>query len=306
MAVQPNRWYITLEAVKRDFISVTGSTQDERIKDLIRDVSKWLEGECRTWWMPVTATREFDHPGDTSRLNLDQWLLSITESTFTTKNGAQEVTSSEYYLQQVLNEATYNEKPYNVIVLRPESDVPALLYTGTRKKANSVPGQWGYCDDTAATGATVLNATKLSAGGLSLTVLTGKLETGQMLLIGTEQIFVSSISTSSPNDTVTIIRAQNGTTDADHLNGVSISRYTPPNDLEAACGMTVARMYHRGATKWTDTVGSPDAGLRFFKELLPEARMIIDRYRRNFSWIPDGGDKERWFHWQPRWGEGIR
>jgi len=292
MATRPNRWYISLEAVKRDFLTIdTASTsQDTRIKDLIRNVSKWLEEECRTWWMPVTATRLFDHPGDTSRLNLDQWLLSIT--TFTTNNTAQAVTSADRLLLQVCDEATYNEKPYNVIVMR--GSVPDLLYTSTRKQANSVAGTWGYNDDTAATGATVLND-PLAAAGLSLTVLTGTLETGWMLLIGTEQVFVSSITAGSPNDTVTIIRAQNGTTAAAHVVTTAISRYTPPVDLEAACGMTVARMYHRGATKWTDTVGSPDAGLMFFKELLPEARAIIERYKRDFGHVLDGGDKERWF-----------
>ena len=292
MATRPNRWYISLEAAKRDFLTIDTDTtsQDTRIKDLIRAVSKWLEEECHAWWMPVTATRLFDHPGDTSRLNLDQWLLSLT--TFTTNNGAQAVTSSEYLLQQVRDEATYNEKPYNVIVMR--GGVPDLLYTGTRKQANSVAGTWGYNDDTAATGATVLNS-PLAADGLSLTVLTGTLETGWMLLIGSEQVFVSSITTGSPNDTVTIIRAQNGTTAAAHIATTAISHYTPPVDIEAACGMTVARMYHRGATKWTDTGGSPEAGLLYFKELLPEAKAIIDRYRRNFGYVLDGGDKERWF-----------
>ena len=292
MATRPNRWYISLEAAKRDFLTIDPDTtsQDTRIKDLIRDVSKWLEAQCRTWWMPVTATRLFDHPGDTSRLNLDQWLLSI--SAFTTNNGDQAVTASEYLLRQVLNEATYNEKPYNVIVMR--GDVPDLLYTDTRKQANSVAGTWGYCDDTVDTGATVLND-PLAADGTSLTVLTGKLETGQMLLIESEQVFVSSITEGDPNDTVIIERAQNGTTAAAHVATTAIGRYAPPADLVAACGMTLARMYHRGATKWTDTVGSPDGGLMFFKELLPEARMIIERYRRDFGHVLDGGNRDRWF-----------
>jgi len=292
MATRSNRWYISLEAVKRDFLTIdTASTsQDARIKDLIRDVSKWLEGECRTWWMPVTQTRLFDHPGDTSRLNLDQWLLGITA--FTTNNGAQAVTDADYLLLQVRDEATYNKRPYNVIVMR--GSVPDLLYTGTRKQANSVAGTWGYNDDTAATGATVLND-PLAIGGLSLTVLTGTLETGWMLKIESEQVFVSSITTGSPNDTVAIIRAQNGTTAAAHVATTAISRYTPPVDLEAACGMTVARMYHRGATKWTDTQGSPDAGLLFFKELLPEAKAIIERYKREVGYVLDGGDRRRWF-----------
>jgi len=292
MGTRPNRWYISLEAAKRDFLTIDPDTtsQDTRIKDLIRDVSRWLEEQCRTWWTPVTATRLYDHPGDTSRLNLDQWLLSI--STFTTNNGAQAITSSDYLLHQVLYEATYNEKPYNVIVMR--GDVPDLLYTDTRKQANSVAGVWGYCNDTVGTGVTVLND-PLAVDGTSLTVQTGKLETGQMLLIESEQVFVSGIVEGDPNDAVTIERAQNGTTAAAHAADTAISQYAPPADLVAACGMTVARMYHRGATKWTDTVGSPDAGLMYFKELLPEARTIIERYRRDFGHVLDGGNRERWF-----------
>ncbi len=281
-----NRLYVSLDAIKQDWLpDLAGVTDyDDRVVDLIRAVSKDIEEMCKpytklspTYFIPVTETRLLDHAWDTGHLRLDQWLLSLT--TFTTKNGNTTVTSGNYFLRQHNN---YSEKPYNLIMMKVGSS-QALEYTGTPQQANSVAGSYGYCDDTEATGATVLND-PLASGGLSLTVLTGTLEVGWMLLIESEQVFVSSISTDSPNDTVTISRGENGTTAAAHVATTAISRYLPPKDIEKLCGISVARLYHRGTTAFADTTGSPPGGLPYVAANVPDALMIINRYRREKWW----------------------
>lgn len=280
-----NRLYVSLDAVKRGWLpNLAGvSEYDDRTMDMIRQVSKEIEEMCKphskltpTYFVPVTETRLFDHAWDTSYLKLDQWLLAIT--TFTTKNGDTTVTSGNYYLMQ---QNSY-DKPYNRIMVK-VGGAQALEYTGTPQKANSIAGSWGYCDDTEDTGATVLND-PLAAGGLSLTVLTGTLETGWMLLVGSEQIFVSSVTVGAPNDTVTIEREQNGTTAAEHVVTTAISRYVPPRDIEKLCGISVGRLYHRGTTAFADTTGAPPAGLPYMAANVPDALAVIDRYRREKWW----------------------
>lgn len=283
-----NRLYISLDRVMRDWLpdleSVTG--YDERVMNYIREVSMDIEEMCKphtkltpTYFMPVTETRLFDHAWDTSYLRLDQWLLAVSTSGFTTKNGNTTMAASDYYL---MRQGTYNEKPYDRIVMRIGGS-NSLEYSGTPQKANSVTGRWGYCEDAASTGATVLNA-PLAAGGLSLTVLTGFLETGWMLLIGSEQVFTASISEGDPNDTVTIERGQNGTTDAEHVATTAISRYVPPKDIEKLAGISVARLYHRGTTSFADTMGAPPGGLPYVAANVPDALAVINRYRREQWW----------------------
>jgi len=129
-----------------------------------------------------------------------------------------------------------------------------------------------------ATGATVLNDPSLAIDGTSLTVLTGKVETHQMLLIGDEQVYVSSISTGEINDTVTIVRAQNGTTAAVHLEAIVVYRQLAPFDIEELCGILAARLFHRGTTAWADRTGTPESGLTYAKALVAEAKHIVQKY----------------------------
>lgn len=281
-----NRLYVSLAAIKQDWLpGLAGvSEYDDRVVDLIREVSKDIEEACKpyaklspTYFIPVTETRLLDHAWDTGHLRLDQWLLDLT--TFKTKNEATTITTGNYFLQQ---HNDYNEKPYNLIVMKVGSS-QALEYTGTPQQANSLAGSWGYCDDTAVTGATVLND-PLAIDGLSLTVLTGLLEVGQMLLIESEQAFVSEISASSPNDTVTITRGENGTTAAAHVATTAISRYKPPDDIVKLAGISVSRLYHRGTTAFADTTGAPPGGLPYVAANVPDALMIINRYRREKWW----------------------
>lgn len=287
-----NRLYVSLDAVKRDWlpnlegIQLTEDDYDERIVELIRDVSKDIEEMCKphtkltpTYFIPVTETRVFDHAWDTSYLRLDQWLLAIETGGFTTKNGNTTMAPSDYYLKR---QGTYNEKPYDRIVMRVGS-TNNLEYTGTPQKANSVRGRWGYCDDSKETGATVQDD-PLTNNATTLLAAAGAIEVGQMLLVGSEQIFASAVEAGEPDDTVTIERAQNGTTEAPHVQGTAISRYTPPNDIVKLAGISVARLYSRGTTAFADTTGTPPGGLPYVAANVPDALTVINRYHREKWW----------------------
>jgi|GEM_PF-2456180 len=292
MTTRTYRRYISLEATKRDPVSIASGSagQDTRLNDLIRKASHWIEEELERWFYPVIATYYFDHPPDDTILDIAPWLLSAT--TFTTNNtGTALVEGTDFHLTRhtPLKGRNLYTPPYNRIIMDPNGNTTNLVWTGTPLKANKMIGVWGWSDDTEDTGATVLND-PLAIGGTSLTVLTGTIETGWMLLIGDEQVFSSVVTEGATNDTVTIVRAQNGTTAAAHVATTAISRYVPPDDIEALCGIIVARLYHRGATKWSDTpaggtirwgdaVGSPDAGVLYYHALPAEARAIIDRYK---------------------------
>lgn len=270
------RFYISREKAKRSFLGrrlADTTDEDAKITDLIEMVSLAIEEETAVVFYPVTKTKYFDHPDPDNVLKFNEWLISV--DTFTTQNGDESVTSGQYYLMQG---NSYQGPPYDRIVMKTDSTRPNLLYSGTLQQANALTGKWGWRDEYGATGATVLNDPSLLAAGTSLTVLTGKVETHQTLLVGDEQIYVSSISAGSPNDTVTIVRAQNGTTAAVHMKDVAVYRQLAPFDIEELCGILTARLFHRGATAWADKTGTPKSGLIYVKAMVAEATHIIKKY----------------------------
>jgi len=283
MATERNyRFYISREKAKRSFLNIksTVTAEDTKVSDLIEMVSLAIEEEVAVVFYPVTKTKYFDHPDPDNILKFDEWLISV--DTFTTQNTEVAVTSGQYYLMQG---GSYQGPPYDRIVMKTDSTRPNLLYSGTLQQANALTGKWGWRDEYGATGATVLNDPSLAIDGTSLTVLTGKLETHQMLLIGTEQVYVSSISAGDTNDTVTIARAQNGTTAAIHLKDVVVYRQLAPFDIEELCGILTSRLFHRGTTAWADRTGTPESGLTYVKAMVAEAVHIVEKYGPPRSYV---------------------
>ena len=277
MTTRVNRWYLTLEEAKRSdlFRLKNVKEEDSRVKSAIRQASGMIEKALSTWFYPVTATRYFDHPPvDPSVLLLDQWLLSVT--TFTTENTEDTLADTDYFLVHTFQNQKF-EAPYRCVLMNPDGDYPELEWGDTKIKANAITGEWGHSDFVEDTGATVLND-PLAADDTSLTVLTGTLETGWMLLIESEQVFASSITEGDTNDTVTIVRAQGGTTAAEHEATTAISRYVPPDNIELLCGIVTARLFNRRTSAWSDIVGTKESAQSFFKAMPEEARYILEMY----------------------------
>lgn len=277
MAERSWRWYISRDEAKRSFLNITSTVTavDTKLDTLIESASRWIEEACRTYFYPVIETRYYDHPDDATILKLDQWLLDIT--TFTTSNGDETVSSDDYFLKCG---DTYNLPPYDRIVMKSNGDRPNLQYSGTLQQANAVTGPWGYSDSYENTD-TTLAAAITDADATTFTSSSGSdLEIGWMALIDDEQLFISGIS----SNTVTVKRGMNGTDAATHDSASTVNRCTPPLDIEACCGMLVARFFHRGSTSWSDTAGVTDRGMIFALaiDMPAEAANIIERYRRRW------------------------
>ena len=283
MAERSYRWYTSREQCKTAYLEMasTVTEKDNKIDALIESASRWIEEAVGSFFYPVTATRYYDHPWDDSVLKLDQWLLGVT--TFTTSNGDETISSGDYFL---MCGDTYNIPPYDRIVMKSDGNRPNLLYSGTPQKANTITGAWGYCNDYENTG-TTLGAAITSTTATTFTSSSGSsLETGWMLLIDSEQLYISGIS----SNTITVKRGMNGTTAATHANAAIVYRYVPPHDIEALCGILVARLFHRGSTAWSDITGSEARGLllprqltRLYLMALPaEAHLVIQRYKRRW------------------------
>lgn len=119
-------------------------------------------------------------------------------------------------------------------------------------------GYSGYSYETENTLQTVQNATQIAADGTSLTVTsTADISAGEMLKIDSEQVYVSAVVNAT---TLTIVRAQNGTTAAIHANAVAIYRRRYPRDIEQATRLRAIDFYKGAPGSFQGSAGGEDAG----------------------------------------------
>lgn len=120
-------------------------------------------------------------------------------------------------------------------------------------------GLRGYSYETEDTGQTVQNPTQLAANGTSLSMLdVADIAAGMMLVIEAEQVYVAAVQQAA--NSVTLVRAQNGTTAAAHANGTPIYRRRYPRAIEEAARIRATDIYRGAAGGFAGTAGGDVAG----------------------------------------------
>ena len=240
--------YCSIQDVK-DRLDITGSSDDTMLLDIVRAATEIIDGYYRRRFIPETATKRYDGSG-TTRLFVDD-LLAVTsliddDDTWST---------TDYLLYP--RTAGGTNGPYTWIEVDPDGQYSAF----TRERDIVViAGRWGAYEDTTSTGATVAS-NPLSDSDTSLEVATGStIYPGHVLLIESEQIFVTAQSTGSPNDTYTIERGVNGTTAAEHSQGTAINRYRPPFDILELCVELTSRLFKMRDTAYQDATANVELG----------------------------------------------
>jgi len=237
------RWYCTLDALKSE-LGDTGTANDARYRRYIANASRAIEDVTGRTFVPVTATKYFDAPvrcPDRLFLEYDD-LLSIT----TLEDQTGTITAANYWLYPL------NMTPRHSIVLNTTDLGRAFEYDDDPEKAITITGQWGYCNDTVATGLT-LGAAIINTTGTSITLSSTTCETGWTLLIDSEALFVAGVS----GTVATVQRGVNGTTATTHLSAAAVYRYTVPADIELACisMASYANNVRTGAGVKRETIG---------------------------------------------------
>ena len=98
---------------------------------------------------------------------------------------------------------------------------------------------------------------------------------GQTVLIESEQLYVTAIST---ND-LTVVRGINGTTASTHADGTDISIYRYPETVAEACLIQASRLWKRKDARFAARSGLPQGdGLR---GLDPDVKQLLGPYRRH-------------------------
>ena len=183
---------------------------------------------------------------------LDSWLVSITSVTSYKQT---ERTSNET-LTEGYNEDYWLE-PYNTnpkTRLKLNEDTAKSFHSGQGTLA--VEGGWGYAND--------LTAEKTTTGAITTDSEiswgvndASELSIAQTILVGTEQMYITNIS----SNTLTVERGVNGTTASTHDAGTSVYGYEYSPVVVQAC-LDLAKVFFRDRDMGnTLTIGSGAEGI---------------------------------------------
>jgi len=209
--------YTTVAALKTK-LNYSGSTHDAELLDLLRAVSRDVDGVAGRHFYVERGTRYFD-ACRTDRAMIDDCLgvtsLTADSELDGTFDGETWEEGADFEM------GPYNHWPKTRIDVLPYGD-----YTFQRSSRYlKIVGMWGYGDGFSASpwAALDLTGTVASTTGTALTLAGGgEVAAGQTLLVGDEQVFVTAVSGS----TATVSRGMNGTTAAIHAGDtVALAQY---------------------------------------------------------------------------------
>ena len=165
-------------------------------------------------------------------------------------------------------------RPYTWVVVDVDAGKEDVFTAGMQTA--QITGKWGYREVTEDSGADINEGAQYSATDTTLTVTDGsKFAVGQTVLIESEQLYVTAIST---ND-LTVVRGINGTTASTHADGTDISIYRYPETVAEACLIQASRLWKRKDARFAARSGlSQGDGLR---GLDPDVKQLLGPYRRH-------------------------
>ena len=255
------------------YLNISVTTHDVYFRRLLEQASRMIDKYCDRYFYCYSGTKYYDgaiiiYPKDD--------ILSITtlktnedgdatfENTFTT---------SDYHLYPL------NDLPKIRVEINPDGDYGS--FASGIKKGVQIIGIFGYGDGWSATpysnsGTTTNEA--LDATETDVDVVSGlALAVGQTILIESEQMYISSIS----SNILTVKRGINGTTATTHDTLKIIYIYEYPQPIVQACLIMVMRAWKRKDSAFQDVVSLPEYGqLGVYRGIDPDVAETIKQYRK--------------------------
>lgn len=204
----------------------TDATDDGVINNLLEMASRFIDMQTRRQFYPSIETRLYDVPSDRAII-LDNDLLALTTLT----NGdATTVSASDLTLRG-------SRSPYWSIAPKDTSSIFwTYSSTGSREQVLSVLGTWGYHEQY--TQRAWLQVGTLSAAITDTTTLAFSATTGHSISAGNilridNELY--NVVTAATNTITPIVRGDNGSTAATHLNGAAIYAWQPMEGAKQSC-----------------------------------------------------------------------
>lgn len=244
--------YVDLTTLKAR-LDITGTGDDTELLKVIRAASREIDKYTGRYFYVVSGTHYYD--GVQSPWHVPEDILAITTLKLDQDgDGTYEstlVATTDYHL------LPYNEWPKTTIKANPQGSYGT--FAAGIVKGIQITGTFGYGDESGATPyvAAAANGTVATTTGTTLTISAdGTIKPGHTLLCGSEQMYVSAVTTGS----CTVRRGVNGTTAAVHA-AEAIYIYQYPELVTEACLITAFRWWKRRESGFADVVGSADLGI---------------------------------------------
>ena len=210
-----------------------GTTNDTLLLGVLASVSETIDDRMErsgfgSGFGPRTGTNRYNGSGG-STLRLRDDLLTVTSITIRPSTASATTSTpaadTDYYLLD--GEDGYGPAPYRKILLHGQGTITAF---GSGLRVTDVAGTWGFQNVTVTSSATTSEALDTSETGVDVSS-GAAFSPGQTILIDTEQMYISSIAT----NTLTVVRAANGTTAATHSTSAAIAVYQYPAKVREVC-----------------------------------------------------------------------
>lgn len=290
--------YVTLYQVRQYLkLTATETTDDSLLTRLIRETHDNIDEYCDRRFDVRQETRSFDYPVKSrdmlgaydieawiaqwnavsqvygnKRLRLDDDLLSLTTLT----NGDDtEITSGNYVLEPA------NKYPKSAVRLVGSSVNWQLPSSGRKEQVIDVAGLWGYhrrySDKAWIDSLDTVQDDPLSAAATTLTVsdADGQAGDGELVrfqagnMIKIEDEFLDVLSVDTDNNQLTVVRAYNGTTAAQHTQGTTIYIYRPMENIVRAAKRWVKYVYRQKDVDTMDTANIIGTGIKITPSMIP-------------------------------------
>ena len=265
--------YVGLTTLKAR-MTITGTGDDTQLRTLMEAASRAVDNYCRRWFYAKTATRYF--PGAGSTLFLPDDLLSVT--TFKTDDDGDAtfentLASTDYYLYPL------NDMPKIRAEINPDGNYGS--FASGIQRGVEIAGLWGYGDgesatpysDSTTTTNEALDATETAVDVVSAAVL----EVGQTILVESEQMYITAIS----SNTLTVKRGVNGTTGATHDTSKTVYIYDYPPEVQEAVMMQTARLWARKNTAYARVIANPELGqIEVYRGMDDDVKHLLFEYVR--------------------------
>jgi len=195
-------------------------------------------------------------------------LTSVTSYEQTARTDNETLTAgatNDYFLMP------YNSSPKYELKLN--EDTAKQFYGG--QQTLEIVGTFGWQNTKSDLGVTLNGALDATQTDVTLSAGSSSISEGNTLLIGTEQMYVESVS----GVNVTVVRGVHGTTAAIQGDGSAISYYTYPDDVMQVC-LDLARIEYRNRDMGVqDAFGSGDVALAFPVNEAKNTLKELARYR---------------------------
>ncbi len=282
--------YVTMKQIRAalsDSLGANTTTYDVALQQIALRASRTIDAFTGRVFYPEYLVRYLNGNGK-DRLRIPECMaLSAVEMSSDYGSTYTALAATDYITYGGRNEEP-GQTPITVLEMYVNGSY-SHWYTGQRSL--KLTGLWGwhdrYADAWASSGDSVKDAAGISAVITTITVndadgvdeqgQTPRFQIGQLIKIDSEHIIVTAVTAATTN-TLTVLRAQNGTTGATHALSAAITIYRPPEVVVFATLIESVRMWSEGRQGFSDVGGFIELGqLRYAQGVDPRLDALLSQ-----------------------------